>query len=76
MTYYLGAVSQFRSLNFVLNVQWKINYIYSNILSCKKIEKNLSGHMGTRTCVAGLSQQACSALDHLGSPKKDASSPE
>ena len=35
-----------------------------------------SGHVGTRTCVAGLSQQTCYALDHHESPKKDASSPE
>ena len=38
--------------------------------------KNKSGHVGTRTCVAGLSQQTCYALDHHTSPKKDASSPE
>ena len=38
--------------------------------------KNLSGHVGTRTCVVGLSQQTCDALDHHASPKNDASSPE
>ena len=38
--------------------------------------KKKSGHVGTRTCVAGLSQQTYYALDHHASPKKDASSPE
>ena len=38
--------------------------------------KNASGHVGTRTCVAGQSQQTCSVLDHHASPKKDSSSPE
>ena len=38
--------------------------------------KNPSGHVGTRTYVAGLSQQTCYALDHHVSPKTDASSPE
>ena len=36
-------------------------YIYSNILSWNIIEKKTSGHVGTRTCVAGLSQQTCYA---------------
>ena len=38
--------------------------------------KNPSGHVGTRTCVASLSQQTCYALDHHASPKKDPSSTE
>ena len=32
--------------------------------------KNPSGHVGTRTCVAGLSQQTCYALDHHASQKR------
>ena len=32
--------------------------------------KNPSGHVETRSCVAGLSQQTCYALDHHASPKK------
>ena len=32
--------------------------------------KNPSEYVGTRTCVAGLSQQTCYALDHHASPKK------
>ena len=56
------------------------NYIYSNILSWNIIE-NTSGHVGTRTCVAGVSQQTCYAIDcyalhHHASPNKDASNPE
>ena len=40
-----------------------ISFIYSNILSWNVIEKNLSGHVGTRTCVAGInSQQTCYIL--------------
>ena len=38
--------------------------------------KKTSGHVGTRICVAGLSQQTCYALHHHASPKKDASSTE
>ena len=29
-----------------------------------------SGHVGTRTCVVGLSQQSCYALDHHISLKR------
>ena len=32
--------------------------------------------MGTRTCIVGLVQQTCYALDHHAPPKKDASIPE
>ena len=36
--------------------------------------KKTSGHVGTRTCVAGISsQQTCYPLDHHAYPKKDAS---
>ena len=49
--------------------------IYSNIMPWNIIEET-SGHVGTRTCVAGPSQQTCYALGHHASPKKDASSPE
>ena len=31
-----------------------------------------SGHVGTRTCVAGFIQQTCSALDHHAFAQKDA----
>ena len=53
-----------------------INYMYIAIFCHGTSLKTLSGDVGTRTCVAGLSQQTCSALDHHASPKKDASSPE
>ena len=49
--------------------------IYSKILSWNITGKK-SGHVGTRTCVASLSQETCFALHHHASPKKDASSPE
>ena len=51
------------------------SYIYSLICHGTSLKKPF-GHVGTRTCVAGLSQQTCCALDHHTSPKKDASSPE
>ena len=56
-----------------------IAILYTNkriILSWRIIEKKTSGHVGVRTCVAGLSQQTCYALDHHASPKKDVPSPE
>ena len=44
------------------NNQQLIIYIAINchVTSLKKT----SGHVGTRTCVAGLRQQTCDALDH------------
>ena len=51
-------------------------YIYRNILSRNIIEKKTSGHVWTRTCVVGLSQQTCYALHQQAFPKQDASSPE
>ena len=52
-----------------------INYIYSIICLRTSLKKPL-GYVGNRTCVAGLSQQTCNALDHYASPKKDASNPK
>ena len=54
-----------------------INYVYIFLLSRNIIEKK-SGHVGTRTCVASLSQQTCyaSSIPSCISKKKDTSSPE
>ena len=38
------------------------------IVSWNIIEKKPSGHVGTRTCVAGLSQQTYYELHHHASP--------
>ena len=35
------------------------------------LKKKTSSHVWTRTCVAGLCQQTCYALDHHVTPKKD-----
>ena len=54
-----------------------MNYMYSNILSWNIIEKTPSGHVGTRTCVAGLSQQTYAMLYTIMYPqKRNASGPE
>ena len=52
-----------RGYQGVLCPMLDVNYIYSNILSWNIIKKT-SGHVGTRTCVAGLSQPTCYALHH------------
>ena len=61
---------------YYCNLSLYINYIYSIICHGTSLKKTL-GHMGTRTCIAGLGQQTCYALDHdhQTSTKEDASSP-
>ena len=56
-----------------------INYIYRIICHGTSL-KNRLGHVGSRTCIAGLSQQTCyialSTIIHPPPQKKNASSPE
>ena len=70
-----GPHIELRSFNMQSILQYRsiyINYIYSNILSWNVIEKNPSGHLETRTCVAGISvvdrQYICSRPSCI--PKK------
>ena len=41
--------------------------VYDRVFVFCRTSKNTSGHVGTRTCVAGLSRQTCYVLDHHAS---------
>ena len=41
--------------------------VFDRVFVFCRTSKNTSGHVGTRTCVAGLSRQTCYVLDHHAS---------